>query len=245
MATEGLIAIERSSDSDFKAFFFNPDGSSGVMCGNGGRCAVFFARESGLISKNKKKITFEMAGKLYKSEIEGETISLFFPPPDKIELDKRVKVKRTYVEGSFVNVNSDHFVIDFKKAEPINKEKFREFCIDSFAPAIRYSEVFYPNGVNVNIFNLVDRKKIELRTYERGVEAETGACGTGALSTAVVAASKGLIDLPVEIEPPSEIPLFVDIKGAAPDEIEELILTGPAEIKKTAEIELPEYSRDK
>jgi len=155
-------------------------------------------------------------------------------------MNKKIVVNNNEINGIYVNVNSDHFVINHKNNDIIKNKSFDDFCINTFAPPIRFHQEFEPNGVNVNIYSIVNRNKILLRTYERGVEAETGACGTGALSTMLAAYSLNEIDLPVTIIPPSKSPLTVDIEGEFPDKIKSLILEGNAEIKNEKEIEIPD-----
>lgn len=238
IATEGLLIINESKDNDFKVDFFNPDGSNGMMCGNGGRCAVFYAQKNKFF-KEKNEIKFEMSGNVYLSKIADNLIHLYFPPPIEIKQDLKLKVGREYITGTYINVNSDHFCLDYKEFKDLQKSKFREFCIDTYAPKIRFNEAFTPRGVNVNFYNIKNRKTVELRTYERGVEAETGACGTGALSTALTLKLKQKIDLPIKIIPPSEKELYVNIIYDQNNHIQNLILTGDAEIKGNFVIEIP------
>lgn len=242
--TEGLLVINESFESDFNVFFFNPDGSDGMMCGNGGRCAVAFAAQKGFIPKIKlsDKIFFNMAGGDYIGELVNHHIRLFLPPPIEIKENIKIQVKDNSYRGVYVNVNSDHYVINYDKLDTNNKKSFEDFCIDTCASPIRFHKDFEPNGVNVNFYYIESRQKLFLRTYERGVEAETGACGTGALSTMITALLNDEIDLPVTIIPPSKIPLIVDIEGEFPSNIKSLILEGSAEIKKSAFIDISEIN---
>lgn len=238
--TEGLILIDTAENdyTDFSAHFFNPDGSNDAMCGNGGRCAVAFANQIASIS-TFRNYSFSMAGGTYNFQLEDELISLFFPAPHKFESDTKVKIDTTEYWGTFVDVGSKHFVLDISQFSEIADSNFREFDIMQIAPPIRYAKEFAPNGVNVNIYKIEDNK-IQLRTYERGVEFETGACGTGAISTALSVSKLGLLQFPITIVPPSEIELIVDCK-IENDTISTIILKGPAEIIKTLKIDLSTY----
>ncbi|MFH1049795.1 MAG: diaminopimelate epimerase [bacterium] len=241
--TEGLLILNESQDKNsFDVDFFNPDGSFSMMCGNGGRCALMFAVNKKFIpvSEPDKEINFKMAGGIYKGQLIGENVRLFLPSPVEIQQNVKVKIYEYTVEGTYVNVNSDHFVVNYNDVDKIKDKTFDDFCIDTFASPIRFHKDFQPRGVNVNIYSIHSRKELWLRTYERGVEAETGACGTGALSTMLTALIKDEIDLPVTIIPPSKSPLKVDIDGEFPDKIKFLFLEGNAEIKKQTEIEIPE-----
>lgn len=241
--TEGLLVLNKTEGNfAFSVDFFNPDGSFSMMCGNGGRCAVRFAIANGFIEvpKNNEDIFFKMAGGVYKANLVGENVRLFFPSPIEIRNDVTLQIYEKRIVGTYINVNSDHFVTNYKDNPKLMEKAFDDFCIDTFAPPIRYHQEFAPRGVNVNVYLVKSRKELWLRTYERGVEAETGACGTGALSTMLTALSKNEIDLPVTIIPPSKSPLVVNIQGKFPDNIEYLILEGNAEIKKVTDIEIPD-----
>jgi diaminopimelate epimerase len=241
--TEGLLVVNKPhGDYAFSVDFFNPDGSFSMMCGNGGRCAVRFAIANHFIEipKQDEDVIFKMAGGVYKANIISENVRLYFPPPIEIRKDIIVQIYNKKVKGTYVNVNSDHFVTNYEENPNLMEKSFDDFCIDTFASPIRFHEDFKPKGVNVNIYLIKSRKELWLRTYERGVEAETGACGTGALSTMLTALSKNEIELPVKIIPPSKSPLVVDVKGEFPDNIEYLVLEGNAEIKKVTEIEIPD-----
>ena len=238
--TEGLIALESHEDLDFNALFFNPDGSYGAMCGNGGRCAVSLAAKMGLIHKlNNEKVIFHMASSVYEAVInDDDVISLFFPPPKQVFPILKYSLNNKVIDLGYVDVGSDHAVIKFEELGIDND--FRKFDINAVAGKIRYADEFEPKGVNVNIYQIID-KVIHLRTYERGVEAETGACGTGSISTAIIAAINEGLHFPVVIVPPSGIKLTVDIKGELPYEIERITLTGNAKIIEEADINIPEH----
>ncbi|MCX7735284.1 MAG: diaminopimelate epimerase [Candidatus Kapabacteria bacterium] len=228
-STEGLLALNKSDAYDFDADFYNPDGSSGVMCGNGGRCSVLFAGQYNFLENlDKPLIKFSMAGDVYKAKLENEKVSLYMPPPNKIA--QKIKIEEDFFTGltDYINVNSDHIVFNYNDLN-IN-EDFFEFDLVSFAKPLRYLAKVFPNGTNVNVYFIDSEKNIHLRTYERGVEAETGACGTGATSTAISIALGGLFKFPIDIIPNSRKTLRIDCVGSFPDNIENMILQGSAEI---------------
>ena len=237
LSTEGLLIINPSELHDFSVSFFNPDGSTGMMCGNGGRCAVFFAKEFNFFAE-KDSIKFDMAHSIYTSEIKDGSIRLYFPPPITVKKKSEVETDLFTCKGIYVNVGSDHFCIDYDATPIFQKKDFRDFCIDTYAPKIRFHDQFKPDGVNVNIYKIENRQKVQLRTYERGVEAETGACGTGALSTALALHSLAKVDFPLKIIPPSLSELTIDFVYNDNKEIIELVLEGNAEIKGTAELDI-------
>lgn len=232
--TEGLIiAKSGNKDYDFVIDFYNPDGSYGMMCGNGGRCAVRFANEAGISSK--RKVNFFMAGSEYYAEFIDNDILLELPPPIEFRLGMSIFEAGKEIRGSYVNVGSEHFVVNI---EELGHRKVNEVDIIKIAKPIRHNDSFAPKGTNVNIYEVESTDNIVLRTYERGVEAETGACGTGAISTVLIAYLKKEIGLPVTIIPPSGIPISVNILGDIPNKITKFHLKGHAEIIGETNFEL-------
>jgi diaminopimelate epimerase len=234
--TEGFIAISSSIDHDFDADFYNPDGSNDAMCGNGGRCAIRFAIAKKFI-ESKPNLAFSMAGDVYSGKIEANEISLILPPPNEIRFNQELIIDYQVYKYSFVDVGARHLVLDYKELE---LDKYlREFELIDFSRKIRYHDAFAPHGVNVNIFSINSDNSIDLRTYERGVEMETGACGTGAISTALSVHKLYNLLFPLCIIPPSRIPVYVDIIGSLPDGIKSISLRGHAEIIEEIQIEIP------
>jgi diaminopimelate epimerase len=234
--TEGLIILRAGNDVyDFIAEFFNPDGSGSTMCGNGGRCAVRFAVDNGF--SDKKELFFEMVGNEYRAVIGDKNIQLFLPAPSEFRASE-VKSEGLIRSGNFVDVGSAHFVINQTDCVDISTVEIRQCDLTKFAPPLRYNAAFAPVGVNVNLYSIIDRSTIDLRTWEKGVEGETGACGTGAVSTALSAYGKGEIDFPLTIIPPSGQKLIIDCVANDEDEIETVILEGPAQTYDNNNIEM-------
>lgn len=235
--TEGLLVIDKSQkDTDFSLKFFNPDGSFGMMCGNGGRCAVFFASKGGLINRNKS-ILFDVWDETYVAEFIEDKIKIRFAPPKTVEVDKKIHLEEQIVVGDYVDVNSQHFVIDYKKSPFASQYDFFAFPIKEIAPQIRFHKEFQPKGVNVN-FYLASEDKIYLRTYERGVEGETGACGTGAISTAVSLFHRNKAINKFKIIPPSKEEIEVQINVNELGKIDEIYLIGNAKVVEVAKLEI-------
>ncbi|MGB9770461.1 MAG: diaminopimelate epimerase [Candidatus Kapaibacteriota bacterium] len=237
--TEGLLVVETASsnEKDFALKYFNPDGSYGMMCGNGGRCAVLFAKDKGIIETSKSRIRFDVWEVEYIAELIEDKIRLKFPPPTIIKKEILVTIEKDNIFGDYINVNSPHFVINFIDS-PFSKEyDFFEFPLHEIAPKIRGHEIFRPDGVNVN-FYLNFSEKIYLRTYERGVEKETGACGTGAISTAVSLFLKNHSKKRFLIVPPSKEELEVEIYSEDSGNITEIYLTGKAKVLEIAKLDI-------
>jgi diaminopimelate epimerase len=227
-SAEGFLSISDSQEFDFEVKFYNPDGSTGMMCGNGGRCAIDFALTKIFKEKENDLVTFKMAGNIYQGAISDEGIRIILPAPKQIQFNKIIEIDYKSIGGTYINVSSDHFVINFSDLKQFNI-KFDKESINNFAPKIRSHNDFGAKGTNVNIFRKVG-DIVYLNTFERGVESITGACGTGAVSTAIHCHFIENMNLPIMISPPSAIPLFIDFEKNEKDEILKIILIGHSEI---------------
>jgi diaminopimelate epimerase len=204
--TDGILVINSSIDYDFDVYFINPDGSSGMMCGNGGRVAIEYAISNEFIENyvDNSLLRFEMNGKVYGGKRRGNDVSIYFPPASTNPLEKEVLLDNTTFSGDYVNVGTEHFVVEV--------ENVANFDVYNIGKQIRNAKEFEPNGVNVNFYQK-DKipNSIELRTYERGVEDETGACGTGAISTALSYFNKYGYNGKLSILPTSKSVLSVEL----------------------------------
>ncbi len=236
--TEGLLVLDNQtsqSDVDVLVRFFNPDGSYGMMCGNGGRCAVLFALNNGFIKDANKQIVLDVWDSKYIAKFVNDRVKIEFPPPNKIELNTLLTIENKPIIGDYVDVGSPHLLIDFSNIKSEVNTGFYDFALKEFAPKIRNHNAFKPNGVNVSIY-LLENDKILLRTYERGVEDETGACGTGAISAAVVNYLKNNKKNLYTVVPPSREELLVEIETNAQKNISKISLTGYAKTISTNKI---------
>ncbi len=189
VGADGLILIEppRSPEAQFSWRFYNADGSEAEMCGNGGRCAARFAFLEGLAPEN---LAFDTLAGLIRAEVLGPRVKIQLTEPKDLALDLKIKVKDQELSLSYINTGVPHVVVFW--------EKIKEAPVESLGRAIRSHQHFAPAGTNVN-FIAREEKALRVRTYERGVEAETLACGTGAVASAIIATLKGLVSPPVEI----------------------------------------------
>lgn len=170
IGADGLMLLENSSVADFKMIYFNSDGKESSMCGNGGRCIVAFAQHNRIITKNKT--IFEAIDGLHYAEILDNTNV-------RLQMQDVSEIKKTN-NDYILNTGSPHFVRLVDDVESINVlEEGRK---------IRYSEIFYEKGINVNFLQIIDKHNVKVRTYERGVENETLSCGTGVTAAALVTA---------------------------------------------------------
>lgn len=238
LPTEGIITLQSADTTDrFTAEFFNPDGSHGAMCGNGGRCAVRFADASGAITVHEN-IRFTMAGTEYLARFVESKVEVRFPPAKDIIENIEISAHGVLLPATYVNVGSDHVVFfydDLRQLLPALPEDFHDFDLAVFAPPIRNHTVFAPRGVNVNVIYL-NGSNLLLRTFERGVEGETGACGTGALSAAIAAVLRGVALSPITLIPTSGRPLIVKMDNNSPHDV--LYLEGDAVFHDHLDVEI-------
>lgn len=188
VGADGLILIENSDRADFRWRFFNADGSEVDMCGNGGRCAARYAFIKGIAGE---KLSFETGAGIIDAEVKGDVVKLRLTDAHDIKVDFPISVNEKLMEVSFINTGVPHVVHSVG-----NLDKFDVFQIGR---KIRYHQEFQPGGTNANFMEVIDKHTIRIRTYERGVEDETLACGTGAVASALISSRKGLVESPVDV----------------------------------------------
>lgn len=171
IGADGIMILKKHAEYDFEMDYYNSDGSGGTMCGNGGRCIVAFAKKLGMIKKYTK---FLASDGMHEAFID-ENNSVKLKMSDVENISKTGEDYTCYT-------GSPHY-IKFED-EIINKDVFFE------GKQIRYADEFKAEGINVNFVKAEDDKTLSIRTYERGVENETFACGTGAVASALIFAEK-------------------------------------------------------
>ena len=214
---DGVIFVENSDIADFHMNYFNKDGTGNALCGNGLRCTAKFIEDTNL--SDKKYITLEAVSKIYEcANLENGLISVNFPPPANIRLNFNLKVHFTewwqMLRVHYVDVGSPHIVAFIKDIKNPLVQHLYEVDINKWGKNIRMHRDLMPEGANVNFVSLksYDKSEMEIRSYERGVEGETMACGTGAISTAIVAYLLYDIIPPIKILTRSAEYLTVDFK---------------------------------
>ena len=188
VGADGIIFIERSKQADFKWRFFNADGSKAEMCGNGGRCAARFAYLKGIAGSS---LTFETLAGILSAHVKGRRVKLEMTNPCGFKLDEKISFKGKGWRISRINTGVPHAVLFLKRLEDVD--------VVRMGRAIRYHPHYGPRGTNANFVKIENSSRLSVRTYERGVEDETLACGTGAVASALIAAFKGLVQSPVSI----------------------------------------------
>lgn len=219
VGADGLIFLEKSRKHDFRWRFYNNDGGEANFCGNGARCVARFAY---LKKIAPKAMRFEGIAGVVEAEVDGEQVTVRVPEPGSVRLNIRLAIpshEGTMLEGHAINTGVPHFVYfvqDTSTAEVIGIGRL-----------IRRHEVFKPAGTNVNFAQVVDRHTVKIRTYERGVEDETLACGSGALASALLAALVHKVESPITVIPLSRMPLRVSFTQSG-EQFAHLTLTGEA-----------------
>ena len=176
IGADGLILLDNDTDTDFRMVYYNSDGNLSSMCGNGGRCLVAFAKKLNIIQNETTFIATD--GLHYATVADDGVVSL-----QMIDVEK---IKSTS-EYSFLNTGSPHHVQLVADLEHYN--------VKENGAAIRYGALYGKPGSNVNFVKKIDATTFALRTYERGVEDETLACGTGATAVAIAMNAIGQTDL--------------------------------------------------
>lgn len=240
IGADGVITITDNKKLDFEMEYFNADGSTGSLCGNGSRCAIKFAEITGRIKNGSA--SFVSNKKYYSGKIiDGNHVSFFLNSPEDLRLEFTLSAFGYSMKANFINTGSPHVVIDInnilKKSSEVNPgyENINEVPVIGIGREIRYLKEFAPEGTNVNFMTL-ENKKILIRTYERGVEDETLSCGTGAVATAIIASINYGIKPPVNLLTHGGDILIVDFERRD-KKLENLSLTGPVKIVFTGEVQ--------
>ena len=227
IGADGLMLLENSGNHDFRMVYYNSDGSGGMMCGNGGRCIVAFAADKGI-----KKYDFEAADGFHTAEIlsaEGyvKIVRLKMKDVDSTVAYDCLNGVDVPSEGYFLDTGTRHYVRFV--------ENLDAYDVVSEGRAIRYGAVeLQPVGANVNFVEPCDGM-LKVRTYEKGVEDETYACGTGIVASCLASAKRGLRPTSVDVAgrwrydvKAKRDDLSVDFIPAGDILAEDIWLTGPA-----------------
>jgi len=189
IGADGLILLERTKKADYRMRIFNPDGSEPEMCGNGARCLARFAFIKGIASANT--VIETKAGNV-EAWVKGKKVKVKLSNPSDINLNFKISLKpRGSQKVNFINTGVPHVVVFVPTLDKVD--------VENLGRAIRYHQRFAPSGANVNFVTLQGRNSIYIRTYERGVEGETLACGTGAVASALISGLQRKVSSPVEV----------------------------------------------
>jgi diaminopimelate epimerase len=218
VGADGLIVIVPSKKADFKWRFFNADGSEAEMCGNGSRCAARFANIKKIARKN---LSFETLAGTIHAQVKKDTVKVQLPGATGLQINIAIPLDSGMRRGHFINTGVPHVVYLSRHLEGED--------IDRIGRTTRYHELFKPLGANVNFLQIQNKHRIRIRTYERGVEGETLACGTGSVAAALIAGLLGAVLSPVEVLTQGGEKLIVSFERAG-DKFSTIHLEGMAEV---------------
>lgn len=187
VGADGVIFIEDSDTVDYKWDFYNNDGSSAEMCGNGGRCVARYAVEKGIAGTQH---SFETTAGVISAEVDGPMVKVKLTEPEGLRKNIEINFDGQQYAVDYLNTGVPHAIVF---SENVDEED-----VQAIGRNIRYHEVFAPAGTNVDIVEKTDGG-LKVRTYERGVEGETLACGTGCVASAILASQRFEIESPVPV----------------------------------------------
>ena len=215
VGADGLILVEEAPGVDFKWRFYNADGSEAEMCGNGGRRVARFAYEAGIAPEQMDFLT--LAG-VIQASVKGRRVKLQLPSPRDLRLDLELSLhaQRLIVHG--INTGVPHAVVFVQDIDDVP--------VYEWGRLIRHHEAFGPPGTNVDFVQVEGPDRVVIRTYERGVEDETMAFGTGAVASAIVAGIKEGVSSPVTVRTWGGEELRVYFGPLSRDLVEEVFLEG-------------------
>ena len=221
-----LLVPPRTGKADWAWVFYNSDGSVADMCGNGARC---FARFIQKVTGVNGGTTFETGAGIIEAVFEGERVRVNLTRPKDLAVSQKVPVGGNLVQVHSVNTGVPHavlFVTDADKA-----------MVQQLGSEIRYHTYFAPKGTNVNFAQVLGPNHIRVRTYERGVEGETLACGTGVTAAALVSSRVHAFTSPIKVTVQGGDTLEVAFREQG-GEFTDVQLTGPAEFVFEGRVEL-------
>lgn len=218
VGADGLILVENADSADFAWQFFNADGSRAEMCGNGARCAARFAFLNGIAGP---EMAFDTDAGRIEAQMAGDRVRIRLTDPADCRPERTLLLAQGPVRAGSVNTGVPHLVMAVADIEAVD--------VNGLGREIRFHEDFSPAGTNANFVHLGEDGTVAIRTYERGVEAETLACGTGAAAAALILARTAGRPSPVRLLTRSGAELavhFTDANGR----FTEVFLEGDARV---------------
>jgi diaminopimelate epimerase len=227
VGADGLLLLESSEKASYRMMYYNADGSYGGMCGNGGRCIAMFAYLKKIANSQH---TFEAIDHIYSVSIDYENVTLHMKNPKFLKMNQHLLIGNKKITFHSIDTGAPHIVVEVN--EFASKIKLSEFDVQRWGNILRLHKKFSPAGTNVNFINISEDNIIHLRTFERGVEAETLACGTGSVASAIIGYKIWKLKKPITVLPTSKISLGInfDVRNK---NIQNVALKGPATITFT------------
>lgn len=215
IGADGIILLENSENFDYRMRIYNPDGTEAEMCGNGIRCLAKFIQKLGI---EKNPLVIETLCSHYKISYNDHLVAVEMKLSQDVLWNQQMLIDEEKHEYHFLDTGVPHSVL-------FVPELSNHLC--ELGPKIRYHQAFHPRGTNVTFAAVQHPSVIKVSTYERGVEQETLACGTGATAAALAAARQFQFSSPIEIVPPSGELMRIFFEKNE-EEFSQIYLEGPA-----------------
>lgn len=227
IGADGVILLEKSSVADFKMRIFNADGSEAEMCGNGIRCLMKFIQKAGYSVSCCRIETME---RVLNISSHGNDVCVEMGQPTELRWSIPLEIDGNSFEAHHLDTGVPHVILFMKDIHTVN--------LNTFGPKVRFHEEFSPRGANCNVVSIQSGGDLQIRTYERGVEAETLACGTGATAAALAAAKLFQILGPIKVKTKSEELLEIDFI-IQEGQFSKVTMKGPANFIYNGVIDIP------
>ncbi|OYD13724.1 diaminopimelate epimerase [candidate division WOR-3 bacterium JGI_Cruoil_03_44_89] len=215
VGANGVIILTGASDADFNWMCFNSDGSEASFCIDG----IFpTARACRILGVEKDTVTFTTSCGTIKAEVREKKIKIFLPPPKDIRLNQELVIDDRSLNSHYVNAGVPHVLIFDENVDDVP--------IMEMGRKIRNHKSFLPEGANVSFIQILNNSELSIRTYERGVEGETLACGAGAFASAVISAVLGFVTPPIKVNTRSRVYFSVDTSDNSIEGVARVVYTG-------------------
>ena len=229
IGADGLLCVEPATEGgDFKMRYYNADGGEAEMCGNGARCFGRFVNH--LHGDSLSRIRFETLAGMISAEFEAGQVRINMSAPHGLKLGETLPVAGTNLSVHSVNTGVPHAVVFVEDLENVP--------VREWGAALRYHEAFQPKGTNANFAKVLAADSIAIRTYERGVEDETLACGTGMVACALIHHELTGAASPISVLVKGGDTLRIGFTESAPHEYTDVTLFGPADFVFQGTVEL-------
>lgn len=205
VGADGVLLIDNSNRADFRMRYFNADGGVSEMCGNGARATAFYAYHHRIAGQHMQ---FDVEGVLYTAEVKGGRVALQMHWPLNFKPEPGVLEHKGFREAGYAEAGVPHYVL------LVENKQLENVDVSAIGKYYREHPAFAPRGTNVDFLEIEAPGRLRMRTYERGVEAETLACGTGALACAFMAQKRFAQEFPLRINTAGGV-LWVEISRDA------------------------------
>ncbi len=231
IGADGLLAVEPArKGADYRFRYYNADGGEAEMCGNGARCFGRFTAHLGEIVL--KRVTFETIVGTLAADMIGDDVKIAMSEPTDVRLNVPTQIEGLDATLHFMNTGVPHVVTFVKDAEALD-----QFDVSNFGSTIRNHPDFAPAGTNANFAAILSPQHISIRTFERGVEDETLACGTGMVASALVHHLLTGAPSPIKVDVEGGDTLEIGFEKSG-DSFKKVTLTGPADFVFEGEIDI-------